>query len=133
MERPVMTAPSLPSQVAREQASAAKTPANIRTAAIAAETIFIINPPRKNRLTVRFGSRVDVPLQDMTRLSDAVLGTSSAVAVAPAKPHMTPSPSESQRQFQSQFTAFQNLATDANEWLGSDLWAARASSMDAYV
>jgi len=129
MERPVMTAPSLPSQVAREQASAAKTPANIRTAAIAAETIFIINPPRKNRLTVRFGSRVDVPLQDMTRLSDAVLGTSSAAAVAPAKPYV----SESQRQFQSQFTAFQNLATDANDWLGSDWWAARASSMDAYV
>ena len=70
-------------------------------------------------MTVRFGSRVDVPLQGTTCLSDAALGTSSAAAVAPAKPHMTPSPSESQRQFQSQFTAFQNLAPDANEWLGS--------------
>jgi hypothetical protein len=57
-----MTAPSLPSQVAREQASAAKTPANIRTAAIAAETIFIIKPPRKNLFTALCGSRVDAPL-----------------------------------------------------------------------
>jgi hypothetical protein len=60
-------------------------------------------------MTVRFGSRVDVPLQGTTRLSDAVLGTSSAAAVAPAKPHMTPPPSESQQQFQSQLLMSQEV------------------------